>query len=59
MKFLEWGIFISREDDDYEVINLSDELCKKILKELDTKKANNKNIIKLKNTKPKHARNLW
>ena len=60
MKFLEWGIYIALDNDDYEVPAdlLSDKLTSLILKELDNLKSKEK-LVKLKNTDNKTARNLW
>tara|TARA_R100000963_G_C4559810_1_gene49142 strand:- start:280 stop:462 length:183 start_codon:yes stop_codon:yes gene_type:complete len=60
MKILEWGIYVALDNDDYEVPSnlLSDKLTSLILKELDNLKSK-KNLVKLKNTDNKSARNLW
>ena len=60
MKFLQWGIYIALDNDDYEVPAdlLSDKLTSLILKELDNLKSKEK-LVKLKNTDNKTARNLW
>ena len=60
MKILEWGIFIALKNDDYEVPSsiLSDKLTSLILKELDDLKSK-EDLVRLKNTNNKTARNLW
>ena len=60
MKFLQWGIYIALDNDDYEVPAdlLSDKLTSLILKELDNLKSKEK-LLKLKNTNNETARNLW
>ena len=60
MKFLQWGIYIALDNDDYEVPAdlLSDKLTSLILKELDNLKSKEK-LVKLKNTDNETARNLW